>query len=183
MSFFMMFGTNGGGMTSEQRPVIDLISYTRWLAKWISIFGLGLIVLVGALVGGVYGWNWWSHGRHVELIRVGGERIGSSEKKIQVAGGVEVTAACSEDYPIFVWYKNDSGRTVNSLNVSVSAFLPGRSTDILDSSSVFSSDWILPLGEIQAECMSFGVKREFASDPGVARARYEFSINVVRFGN
>ena len=150
------------------KPMHNLIGYTKWLVKWIAILGLGLILLASAVTGGVYGWNWWSHGRHVEIIKVGGEWIGDRETKIRVSDKAEITATCTTDYPVLVWYENRSTRVVEYLNLNTSAFLPSRSTDIMDWSSTFTSDWILLAGEIQAQCMFFAVKREFA-------------INVARF--
>jgi hypothetical protein len=158
------------------------IEFTKWLFKWIGIaiaaaLGLALVVFSGA-----WGWNWYTHDRHAEKVQVivANKRSPSAAAKL-TSDGKSPTERCSDEFPVFVGFTNDSTRTIESIWIDVSARLPGHSTNILSYDSDLKSDRIVPPGEGYGYCAKFEVQEAYRASPKVEDAVYSGRIVEVKF--
>lgn len=150
-----------------------LIEYTRWVFKWLAIIVSGVLALGALLVGVAYGWQWWTHDRHVAKLNVVVTHRGAPASKVVAADSDKaVEELCSDEYPIFVGFTNNSTRTVEWVQIDVSARLPDHSTNILRYDSNIKMDRIVPPGEGFGNCARFQIEDAYKSNPKTAGALY-----------
>lgn len=144
----------------------------------LSVAGAFLVLVVGLVVvigGAVYGWNWYSYGRHAARVTV----HASADKSL-----------CTDDaFPVFVGIVNRSQRPIRATSIRLEAQRPGRSTNlaesrtldddrIISSSTGWGSCWRAPLGpaavdeqpralvwSVAEASFDFGGAREAAARP------------------
>lgn len=96
---------------------VDAFRQITWLIfKWLLIVVGALIGLALLIGGGIWGFNWYTHDRHVEQVKL----IISTDRK-----------DCTDDkYPIHIIVGNASGKIVEKVSFTLSANRPGRSSDL-----------------------------------------------------
>ena len=85
------------------------------------------------------------------------------------------------DFPVLVVFMNDSSKTIEYIDIEVSARLPGRSTNILMYDAQAKADRIVEPQTGWGQCYRFRVLDEYKADPDVGKATYSAKINYVRF--
>lgn len=130
---------------------VEAFRQITWLIfKWISIVAGALIGLAMILGAAFYGFNWYTQGRHEQNVQF----IITTERK-----------ECSDDkYPIHIIIGNTSGRTLERATFSLSANLPGRSSDLAEYNS-YEDDHISPPNQGYGGCWSAPKLKEPITDP------------------
>ena len=116
------------------------------LAKWISIGALGIGLLYGLGFGAIEGHKYIT------------QTLPRSEIKVEVKAGHK---DCSDKHPFLVTVKNGSSKTINSIEIRVSAHKPGHSTDHAEYNAGVNSDMILMPGEGWKGCKKFRLKYNY----------------------
>jgi hypothetical protein len=138
---------------------VEAFRQISWLIfKWLLIAAGVLIAVALLLAGGVWGFNWYTHDRHVEQIKV----IASTDRNI-----------CKDDkFPITVIIRNASGKTVEKVSFSLSARRPGRSSDLTKYNS-YDDDHLIEPNKGHGTCWSAPELKELVADP----RELQWSIN------
>ncbi len=183
-----------------------LIEFTKWLLLWVAkIFGC-LVILAIVIGFGVWGWNWWNYERHLSKIDVvvkvedinlkelgvsiedafnffNGDLSKVSTEGLKLIQKKGPKTGCSAEYPLMVAFYNGSSKTINNISIQLSAYLPGRSTNVLDwSNHSIDYDYITEPKKVYGACWKeFKVKDEFKNDPDISKLIYKGSINYVSF--
>lgn len=93
----------------------------RLIFKWIFITVSVLVGLALLLAAAIYGYNWYTHDRHVQNVQF----LITTDRK-----------ECPDDkYPIHIIIGNGSGRTLEHTTFTLSAHQPGRSSELAEYSS------------------------------------------------
>jgi hypothetical protein len=163
-------------MTQQSNVLIDFV---KWLMKWVAIVTGGLIGLGLVLVGGFWTWNWWTYERPKSQISV--LAINSAAPAPERKGFANGEECVGTEYPIAVVFLNGSAKTIEYIELHVSARLPGRSTDILTYDARAKFDRIVEPKYGWGSCYRFPVSDEFKNDPEVGKAVYSAKISYVRF--
>jgi hypothetical protein len=151
-----------------------LIEFTKWALKWLgkSLVLLALLITIIWVI--VEAWTWWTHGRHVSNI----------ELTIFNAVTDAESQVCKEgDYPIFIGYMNHSSKTIEKIEIDITANLQNHSTNILPWNSDVRDDRIVPPEGSTGSCYKFSVENEYKDNPEVSKAVYEAKIGYVRFSD
>lgn len=160
------------------------VVFTKWIFKWIGIVIAGLLAIVLVWVSVAWSWDWFSHQRHADKIKIAVINKGTPTLPSKlVAGDKPVEDLCTGDYPIFVGFTNGSERTVEYIWINISARLPERSTNILRYDSHVTMDRIVPPGKGFGNCARFEVEEPFNSDPKLEAAIYTGEVYNVRFAD
>lgn len=85
---------------------------------------------------------------------------------------------CSDDTPLFVFYRNRSSKTIDFIRIELSGFLPKRSSNILSYPAAFESDYLLEPSDSRAECTAARYENDFVPQD----ARYEGKVSRAQFG-
>jgi hypothetical protein len=130
---------------------VEAFRQITWLIfKWLLIAVGVLIALALLLGGGVWGFNWYTHDRHVEQVQL----IISTDQK-----------DCKDDrFPIHIIVGNASGRTVEKISFALSARRSGRSSDLAKYSS-YEDDHLIEPGKGYGMCWSTPELTELVADP------------------
>jgi hypothetical protein len=150
-----------------------LIDYTKWILKWVGIVVGSLLVIALLIGGGSFGWDWWNHDRYLSKLYV----LAYNEN-----ANLPKKSTCKDAYPIFVGFVNRSSRTVENITISITAHLPGHSTDILDNGWV-SMDNIVKPGDMFGLCYNLAIRQPYKMDLTVDKAEYEGKVTSVTFSD
>lgn len=94
---------------------------------------------------------------------------------------VDKVYQCESGTPIFLSYKNNTGKTIEFIKITFSAKLPKRSSNILDWSASVESDLIVEAGKTAASCVNLPIKDKYKSNNDIRNAVYHGEVTSVSF--
>ena len=93
------------------------------------------------------------------------------------------TKACSEDFPLAVVIRNNSDRTVNSIDFDITIRRKGYSKDLSDWMIDYESDKIIKPGDAHGSCWRYKLRSEYERYNNPKNLEFEIGYKSVRFSN
>jgi len=94
---------------------------------------------------------------------------------------VEKLTFCSEEHPIYVYYKNNTTKVIEYTEIDFTANLPHHSSNILKWDAELESDYIVEPGKTNNLCMKLSVKKKHQNHYNLDKAVYVGEVTTVRF--
>ncbi|MCX7310323.1 MAG: hypothetical protein NTV56_01000 [Alphaproteobacteria bacterium] len=120
------------------------------MLKWIVYAILAVVLLGVAIAGTVYGYNWYTHDRHVALTSI---KLSTDKKDCP-----------DKDYPIQFELFNGSTKPISRIDFYLGARFPTRSSDITNYRK-YDTDTIVPPGKRLTGCLALPTFKETVADP------------------